>query len=116
MDRILELGEMRDVRGEEMSVSERWQSQFRAMDRHETFLVPYRYGDAGWFDWQPISPVYMVTLWNLSMDDGDWERMERVRQQEAFDWDEGFPFHNKEDSGHEPPWVRFLAGENPAYP
>ena len=116
MDRILELGEMRDVRGEEMSGSERWQSQFRAMDRHETFLVPYRYGDGGWFDWQPISPVYMVALWNLSMDDGDWERMERVRQQEAFDWDEVFPFHNKEDSGHEPPWVRFLAGENPAYP
>lgn len=116
MDRILELGAVKDIREYDMSVSERWQSQFQAMSRHETFLVPYRYGDAGWFDWQPISPVYMVALWNLSMDDGDWERMERVRSQEAFDWDEVFPFHNKEDSGHEPPWVRFLAGQNAGYP
>ena len=116
MDRILELGEVRDIREQAMSVSERWVSQFNSMDRHETFLVPHRYGDAGWFDWQPISPVYMVALWNLSMDEGDWERIERVRQAEAFDWDAVFPFHNKEDSGHESPWVRFLAGNNAQYP
>jgi hypothetical protein len=116
MDRILELGEVRDIRDQQMSVSERWVSQFGSMDQYETFLVPHRYGDAGWFDWQPISPVYMVALWNLSMDDGDWERIERVRQAEAFDWDTVFPFHNKEDSGHESPWVRFLAGQNEQYP
>ena len=60
--------------------------------------------------------VYPVTLWNLSMDEGDWERMEAIRQKEAFDWAAVFPFHNKEDSGHEAPWVRFLAGANPTYP
>ncbi|MBQ43669.1 MAG: hypothetical protein CME15_14560 [Gemmatimonadetes bacterium] len=117
MDRILELGEIMDIRDHDMSVSERWTSQFASMGgKYETFLVPYRYGDAGWFDWQPISPVYLVTLWNLSMSDGDWERLERVRLLEAFDWDEVFPFHNKEDSGHEQPWVRYLMGENPAFP
>lgn len=116
MERILELGQVCDVREHDMSVSERWKSQFNSMDAHQTFLVPHRYGDAGWFDWMPISPVYMVALWNLSMDDGDWELIESVRTQEAFDWDAVFPFHNKEDSGHESPWVRFLAGENPSYP
>ena len=117
MDRILELGETQDIREHDMSVSERWDGQFEAMgDQTETFLVPYRYGDAGWFDWQPMGSVYMATLWNLSMDKGDWERMERVRRAEAHDWNSVFAFHNKEDSGHEQPWVRFLAGENPEYP
>ena len=117
MNRILELGEVKDIRDFDMSVSERWDSQFASMgDRYETFLVPYRYGDAGWFDWQPISPVYMVTLWNLSMADEDWESMERVRGAEAFDWNATFAFHNKEDSGHEQPWVRYLAGQNASYP
>jgi len=116
MERILELGKVEDVRNFDMSVSERWDSQFGAMEGNETFLVPYRYGDAGWFDWQPISPVYMTTLWNLSMAERDWQSMERVRQAEAFDWNEVFAFHIKEDSGHEQPWVRFLAGENPDFP
>ena len=117
MDRILERGETRDIGDHDMSVVERWESQFGSMGaKRETFLVPHRYGDAGWFDFQPISPIYLVTLWNLSMAGEDWERIERVRQSEAFDWDRVFPFHNKEDSGHEQPWVRYLAGQNPAFP
>ena len=76
MNRILELGEVKDIRDFDMSVSERWDSQFASMgEQCETFLVPYRYGDAGWFDWQPISPVYMVTLWNLSMSDAKTGRV-----------------------------------------
>ena len=117
MNRILELGELKDIREYDMSVSERWDSQFAAMDgQYETFLVPYRFGDAGWFDWQPISPVYLATLWNLSMSDQDWENIERVRRAEAFDWNTVFAFHNKEDSGHEQPWLRYLDGQNPTYP
>ncbi|NKB69654.1 MAG: hypothetical protein GKR89_21495 [Candidatus Latescibacteria bacterium] len=117
MQRIIEEGRMEDIRSQYMSITGRWESQFAAMgDQHETFLVPHRYGDAGWFDYQPLSPVYPVTLWNLSMDERDWQSMEEVRQQEAFDWNAVFPFHNKEDSGHEAPWVRFLAGANPQYP
>ena len=55
MDRILEQGRMEDIRDQYMSVAERWASQFAAMgEKSETLLVPYRYGDAGWFDWQPI--------------------------------------------------------------
>ncbi len=32
------------------------------------------------------------------------------------DWNRVLEFRNKEDRGHEAPWVRFLAGENPQYP
>ena len=117
MDRILEMGEQRDIHGEHMSLREHWMGQFTAMrNRTETLCVPYRYGDAGWFDWQPPSPTFLAALWNLSMADEDWERIERVRQAEAYDWNEVVSFHNKEDSCHDQPWLRFLAGANPDYP
>ena len=116
-DRIFELGEQRDPGGEHMSLREHWFGQFTAMGKlGETFLVPYRYGDAGWFDWQPLSPVFPAALWNLSMEEGDWERIEQVRTREAYDWREVICFHNKEDCSHEQPWLRFLAGDNPDYP
>ena len=95
---ILALGEMRD------------------MDGARTFVVPMRYGDAGWFDWGPVSPAWLVALWNLSMAAADWQRIEAIRAKSADDWNQVAAAHNKEDAGHERPWVRFLAGANPDYP
>ena len=117
MDRVVVRGEIRDVRLEQMSLGEHWIGQFSALgEQHETFLVPYRYGDAGWFDYQPMSPIYPVSLWNLSMASEDWERIEEIRHASGYDWNRVFSFHTKEDAGHEQPWVRFLAGDNPTYP
>ena len=117
MDRIVRRGEIRDVREEHMSLGEHWIGQFSALEgQHETFLIPYRYGDAGWFDYQPMSPIYPVSLWNLSMASGDWERIEEICQASGYDWKKVFSFHTKEDAGHEQPWIRFLAGDNPTYP
>jgi len=117
LDRILELGEIRDISKEHMSLDEHWIGQFTAMgQKKETLLVPYRYGDSGWFDWQPPSPIFLAALWNLSMADEDWQRIERVREAEAYDWNDVISFRNKEDAGHEQPWLRFLAGDNPDYP
>jgi hypothetical protein len=50
------------------------------------------------------------------MADEDWERIERVRESEAYDWNEVVAFHNKEDGGHDQPWLRYLAGANPDHP
>lgn len=117
MDRIAALGEVRDLRRCQMSLDEHWVGQLKALgDSHETFVIPYRYGDAGWFDYQPASPIYPVALWNLSMQEEDWERLEHIRRLSRYDWNPVFSFRTKEDAGHEPPWVRFLAGENPNYP
>ncbi len=117
MDRILELGEQRDPRDEHMSVYANWQQQLEAIPPGEkTFLVPYRYGDAGWFDWMPMSALYPVYLWHLSMREDDWERVERLRGLEANDWDAVYSFRDKHDAGHEQPWSRFLAGAHPHYP
>ena len=116
-ERILDLGEMREVTPEQMSVSERWTDQFAALEPgQKTFLVPYRYGDAGWFDWQPMSSVYPVSLWYLSMDDRDWQSVERVREGDIHDWNSVFPFHNKEDSAHVSPGCDTLPAPTPTSP
>jgi hypothetical protein len=100
-----------------MSLREHWIGQFKGLgEQQDTFVVPYRYGDAGWFDYQPLSPIYPVALWNLSMQSDDWKRVEALRAQSNYDWKQVFSFRTKEDAGHEQPWVRFLAGDNPSYP
>ena len=118
-DRIMALGERRDMRQSHMSLEHHWIGQWRALEKSDTYenlLVPYRIGDAGWFDWQPMSPIYPATLWSLSQSTGDWQRLEDLRSAESYDWREVISFRNKEDAGHEQPWLRFLAGVNPTAP
>ena len=117
IDAIWKLGTFRDVATLHGSLDHHWIGQFEAMgDARTLFVVPYRYSDDGWFDEQPMSPVYPVALWNVSMEAEDWERVERIRAIEPYDWSTVVPFRNKEDGGHEQPWLRFLAGDNPGYP
>jgi hypothetical protein len=117
IDRVWQLGETRDFDPRSMSLHEHWEGQRAALERAgstRTFLVPHRHGDAGWFDYQPLAPMYPTALWATSLDPADWERIERLRRAEPFDWRLVFPFRTKEDAGHEPPWLRFLAGDNPS--
>lgn len=114
MERIWELGEYRDPRQLEMSLRHHWLRQLG--DSDNVFVVPYRYGDEGWFDWQPLSPVYPTAIWNITQHEDDWDRLETLRRSEPYDWSEVLSFRNKEDNGHEQPWLRFLAGDNPRYP
>ena len=88
----------------------------RAGKKARAFVVPYRYRDSGWFDYNPMSPVYPLAVWNVSMADEDWQRVERVRETSGYDWRKVFSFRTKEDNGHEQPWQRFLVGDNPTYP
>ena len=78
--------------------------------------MPYGYRDSGWFDYQPMAPMYPTAMWNISMATQDWERVEQLRQADRYDWRKVLSFHTKEDAGHEAPWLRYLAGENPGYP
>lgn len=115
--RILALGKMQrlaELRGQ-MSLEHHWIGIDNAVDG-ETLVVPYRYGDRGWFDYQPMSPIYPTALWNMSLADADWAQIEQIRQQSYYDWRTVYPFHSKEDAGHEQPWLEFIAGRNPDYP
>ncbi|MDE0461878.1 MAG: hypothetical protein OXH93_05705 [Caldilineaceae bacterium] len=114
-DAIWDLGELRSPRGEEMSLRSHWVDQLDG-EEEGIFVVPYRHNDEGWFDYQPMSPVYPTAVWNMTMDPADWERIEALRRVEKYDWRRVQGFRNKEDNGHEQPWLRFLAGDNPDYP
>lgn len=114
-DAIWDLGEMRSPGGEAMSLRSHWVDQLDG-EQEGIFVVPYRHNDEGWFDYQPMSPVYPAAVWNMTMDPTDWQRIETLRRVEKYDWRSVQGFRNKEDNGHEQPWLRFLAGDNPDYP
>jgi hypothetical protein len=125
LERVFALGKTEDVRALEMSLAHHWLPQLgfdslEAMrsspESVETFVVPYRHGTRGWFDWQPVPPTVPAALWNLSMNASDWDRLEFLRTRDRSDWRDISDSRNKEDAGHEAPWLRFLAGDNPAYP
>ncbi len=120
-DIIWAMGEMRDPKATEMSLRHHWLEQL-GDESQDVFVVPYRYADRidgdepGWFDYQPLSAVYPTAIWNQSMDPADWARIEDLRAVETYDWCQVKTFRNKEEGGHDQPWLRFLAGDNPTYP
>jgi hypothetical protein len=63
-----------------------------------------------------MAPIYATALWNISRAQEDWEMLEQLRRHSPYDWRRVVAFRNKEDAGHEQPWLRFLSGENPTYP
>lgn len=117
MDAIHALGRVERLDSLAMSLGHHW---IGLLAQHtpetEIFVVPYRYQDSGWFDFQTPSPVYPVALWNVSHQAEDWGRVELLRKHSLVDWHQVIPFRNKEDGGHEQPWLCFLGGENPNYP
>lgn len=119
-DTIAALGERRDTRELEMSLRHHWIGALADEEVAEldpvTWVAPYRFGDAGWFDYQPLSPIYPTAIWNVSMNDADWARIEAIRAQEPINWRSVGVFRTKEESGHERPWLRYLAGDNAEYP
>ncbi|QUQ72474.1 hypothetical protein [Kutzneria sp. CA-103260] len=75
--------------------------------------VPFRHGASGWFDFQPLPLVYPVWLWWLTSAPADVRRLESLARS---DWSETKWFHDKEEQGHEAPWISYLLGRNPLYP
>lgn len=114
---IWKLGRRADPRKKPMSLAHHWTGQLAALPPGTaTFVVPYRYTDGGWFDYQPLSPVYSATLWNVAGLPQDREMLTELRRRESHDWRTVTSFRSKEDAGHEQPWLAYLSGENPDYP
>ncbi len=119
IDRAFELGAVRDYDESLMTLPEHWVAQrvgLSSRDASKSFVIPHRHDDGGWFDWQPMAPMYPAALWAASGTPADLRRIERLRNLEAYDWRTVIAFRSKEDAGHEAPWLRFLAGDNPSYP
>ena len=115
--KVISQGKVEDLDELDMSLRHHWISQFRALgENRRSWVVPYRYSDSGWKDWQPLAPMYPLALWNVSGDETDREIVETIRENESYDWRKVSSFHTKEDAGHEQPWYMFIRGENPDYP
>jgi hypothetical protein len=112
LDRMFELGEARDLAGEPMSLGYHLNPEGVERD----FLVPHRHGPEGWFDWQQVPMAYPTSLWTLTLDPEDHERIERLRRASERDWSAMPPFHAAGDNGHERQWLRYLAGQFADYP
>jgi hypothetical protein len=93
-----------------------WAQQMQVGDDVPMQLVPYRHGNAGWFDFHPVPLIYPVWLWWLSGDAGDLARLESLEEHAGYDWTEVKPFETKEEQGHEAPWISYLFGRAPHYP
>jgi len=81
-----------------------------------SFVTPTQKNAEGWFNYRPMDRSYMASLWFMSRDQADWQRIEKVRLAEKSDWRAVIDMRNKMDSGHDAPWLRYLAGDNPDYP
>jgi hypothetical protein len=119
MDRILKEGVDADYDDvvEQMSIAQHYIGIDRALrsDRR-TFVVPFRYGDQGWMDYQPMQPSYPLNVWNVTEAEQDWRRIELLKARSGYDWSKVVPFRDKGDMNHDEPWLLYLRGEKPGYP
>ena len=114
---LTERGSTQAANMAEMSLGQQWMGIFALLDAPATtFLIPYRYGDGGWFDFQPIAPRYPIGLWALSMTNEDAQMTDQLRNLSNYDWNRVVALRVKDDGEHEAPWYTFLHGENPDYP
>jgi hypothetical protein len=117
LDSAIKLGKIANLEEEESSLGKEKVGQLFAMgEKPETLLVPNRYNENGWFDYQVVSPEFPINIWYMSQAGADWDRLEFLRENSTYDWKKVSSFRNKGDYGHEEPWLRFLAGDNPTYP
>jgi hypothetical protein len=116
LDTVLARGVVQDRIASRGSLGPGWADRLEADDETAELLVPYRYGPDGWFDYHPmpLEPVLWLDWISHSADDA--ARLERIRDASGSDWSAVRWFHDKEEQGHEAPWIEYLAGRNPGYP
>ena len=116
LDRVLAEGVQRRFADSDSSLRGRWTAHLGAAVDRETLLVPYRYSDRGWFDFNPVQASVPIALWHHSAGAQDAARLDRLRAASGYDWATVRAFRDKEEAGHEEPWYAYLRGENPDYP
>lgn len=116
IDLVLTHGRRGAVTETAMSISDRWFAELGEEAGRPTLLVPNRHDDDGWFDFQPPQLGLPVWLWHAGMAGQDRDRLDRLREDSGYDWRVVRGFRNKEEAGHEAPWLAFLGGDNPGFP
>jgi hypothetical protein len=116
LDAIVAQGKVMPFTEADSSIASKWVAQLAEDVGTATLHVPFRYGDGGWFDHNPMLMAVPTALWHHTASDADRARIERLRAAAGYDWRTVRPFRSKEEAGHEEPWLAFLAGDDPGYP
>jgi hypothetical protein len=116
LDALIAHGKVMAVAESDTSIPSKWYPQLGPAVAAQTLLVPFRYSDRGWFDYNPMLASVPMALWHHANDPADRQRLEDLRERSGYDWRTVRSFRSKEEAGHEEPWFTFLAGDNPDYP
>jgi hypothetical protein len=116
LDTVMAHGRRGRLAGEASSLGDSWAQRLGAAADDELLLVPYRVGVHGWFDYHPMQIAFPAWLWWCSRDERDRDRLRDLETDAGYDWSAVEAFRDKEEAGHEAPWLSFLAGRNPSYP
>jgi hypothetical protein len=116
LDEVIAQGKVMAYTEADSSLQSKWTVQLAEDVSTPTLHVPFRYGDRGWFDYNPMLMGVPTALWHHSASAADRERIERLRAGSGYDWRTVRAFRSKEEAGHEEPWFAFLAGDDPGYP
>lgn len=98
------------------SLSQPWRERLGPAADGDLLLVPYRHGRHGWFDFHPMQLAFPTWLWWASRQPGDEARLRRLCREAGYDWRTVRAFRDKEEAGHEAPWLAYLGGRLPSYP
>ena len=116
LDAVIDQGKVMAYEDADSSLQSRWRAEL-GPDVHTPILhVPHRYDDRGWFDYNPVMLAVPTALWHHTASADDRDRLDQLRAATGYDARSVRSFRNKEEAGHEQPWLAFLAGENPDYP
>ncbi|MEV4313678.1 hypothetical protein [Actinocrispum sp. NPDC049592] len=116
LEELVSQGKVMAFTDADSSLRSRWVAQLGADVDTPTLHIPFRYADKGWFDYNPMLMAVPTALWHHSAAPADWQLIDRLRTGSGYDWRTVRAFRNKEEAGHEEPWLAFLAGDNPGYP
>jgi hypothetical protein len=116
LDAVIAQGTVMAFADSDSSITSKWDPQLGPAVTVPTLLVPFRYSDRGWFDYNPMLASVPMALWHHAGDPADRQRLEGLRERSGYDWRTVRSFRSKEEAGHEEPWFTFLAGDNPDYP
>ncbi|MBN1640863.1 MAG: hypothetical protein JXA09_06485 [Anaerolineae bacterium] len=84
-------------------------------ERDGQIVVPFRYGDAGWFDYRPLEGRHYVHLYHMTRSAADLARL-RERFPDRSTWYDRPLRLGKAGHFWPEPWYGYLAGEHPGYP
>jgi hypothetical protein len=116
VDCVIDRGRVMRYPDADSSLRLRWAAHLGDEVDAPTLLVPFRYSDRGWFDFNPVQASVPMALWMHTSAAADRARLDGLRAAAGYDWRTVRPFRDKEEAGHEEPWYAYLSGDNPGYP